>query len=668
MDFDDEQKAITRRLLQSRGTDRVSRVCRIAARFLPVSFPSSVVVALLLLQSLIIVWSPLRTSPNIAYFLESGRRILAGDLPYVDFFSENLLTIKYLNVLPVAISEWTNVNSLSVWLILSLIGTATSVACTYQLSVRVFARYESPYLRWLIPLCVAAIAWLSLFTTEFGEREHLFVLGAMPWLLYRLCKLQSMRFRSLPSFTIGFVAGLVASIKPHFMLVIMAVELCWILQAPRSLKFVDMGLVGFALVPLANLAYFLVNPDALDGLLRWIVPYLASGRPDLLSGVNTVYVLRIVLPCIIAMLAFGSAFRRDRAGSRMLAGFAIFAGASAGIVFMQSLREFYRLIPLYVGVMACGGMLILFQTLQSGPHRNRKRLIGDLLYGTMLLIAAIGTTSNIQNLTNVTVATPKDLQKILLDSTEPGDDVLFLTRWLGIKFPWLRIVNRNEANSMLGIWKPLLEHDGEVTVRGLQLQLDIVRMDIEASPAAIVVDSGAGIRKTLETSGLLELIESRYRRVGEIQTYTVYVFFGRPPLQGTSFTLGDKFELYSWRVPPKDVVLQVCDPLELTTWWRPLVGEGTERFTLHVDLVEPGGGAVVEQFGRIGNEEDYMAVSSIIDQRQLSLPCELKAGFYWLLLSLEDMSVEGGDVLPVRDSNGGDYGKYVYMGEFEIRS
>lgn len=65
---------------------------------------------------------------------------------------------------------------------------------------------------------------------------------------------------------------------------------------------------------------------------------------------------------------------------------------------------------------------------------------------------------------------------------------------------------------------------------------------------------------------------------------------------------------------------------------------------------------------------DYGSYTSIINQRQLELPCGLEASDYWLLLSLEDMGIEGGDVLPVRDSKGGEYGKYVFLGEFEIRS
>ena len=341
--------------------------------------------------------------------------------------------------------------------------------------------------------------------------------------------------------------------------------------------------------------------------------------------------------------------------------------ASGGIVVLQSLREFYRLLPLYAGALVCCGLIILLPAVTEEPRRRYARFTGELLYGGLLFVILLTTIFSWQSLTTNSIATPKDLRSLLLEVTEPGDDILFMTQWLGIKQPWLRIVDRNEANSHLGIWKPQLESNDELTTQNLKFQLDITRADIEASPAAIVVDRGAGIRQVLVDSGLLELIESRYQRVGEVQAYTAYVYVGYPPPQGTSFTLGDKFELYSWRIQPAQDSHKACDSLEATTWWRPLTDKDIERFTLHVDLVKPDDRTVLEQFGRIGDAEDYTAVSTIIDQRQLELPCGLEAGDYWLLLSLEDMSIDGGDVLQVRDSRGAEYGKYVFLRDIEIR-
>ncbi len=609
----------------------------------------------------------MRVNPDVSLHLELGRLTLAGDLPYIDFFHQSLLTNSFLNVVPVAISKVVGMSSLSVWLLICWILTITSVFCIFRLSVRIFAKHCSSHLNLVIPLCLATMAWLALFTSDIGQREYLFMLAAIPWLLYRYCKLEGMTFHALPAVIIGIATGLVATIKPHFLFVLVAVELYWIVRGGGKIRrSVDASLIGFVVVPFANLAYLLAYPEAFEGLYRWMIPYFAQGRPNLSASLSAVNVMRLLLPCSVAAIGLVLAIRRNGAHYRLLAGLAIFTAASGGIVVLQSLREFYRLLPLYVGALTCCGLIILLPAVIDEPRRRYTRFTGDIFYGCLLLIVLLTTLFSWQSLTTISIATPKDLRTMLLEVTKPGDDILFMTQWLGIKHPWLLIVDRNEAHSIPAEWKPPLDPEDVLTAENLKFQLDITRADIDESPAAIVIDSGAGIRKVIDDSGLLELIESRYRLVGEVQTYSVYAYVGHPPPQGTSFTLGDKFELYSWRIQPADVVtLQACDQLEIMTWWHPLE-QDLERFTLHVDLVKPDGGAVLEQYGRIGAEEDYTAVSTIIDQRQLDLPCELESGAYWLLLSIEDMSVAGGDVLPVSDSNGGEYGKYVFLGEFKI--
>ena len=436
---------MTRLHSRLRGSGSLLRIIGPVARLRPNSFPAAVVISMSLLPLLIIVRSPLRVNPDIAYFVEAGRRILAGDLPYVDVFSENSLTMKFLNVAPVAMSELIDVNSLSVWLVMSWIATAAAVYCTYHLSIRVFARHRSPHLCLVIPLCLATMSWIALFTSDFGQREHLFALAAIPWLLYRLCMMEGMDFPAIPAIAIGVMAGLVATIKPHFLFVIVSVELYWLVWRGRHFRIVDAGLIGFALVPLANVAYFLMNPDALEGLIRWFEPYLAHGRPNLSASVNTVSLLRFLVPCVVVVLAFGFAKRRSGADSRLVVGLAIFGAASAGIVLMQSLREVYRLLPLYVGALACCGLMLLLRSETNVPRLRRARSTGDIVFGSVLLIAIFGTALTWQSLATVSIATPKGLQNLLLDVTETGDDILFMTRWTRHQASVAADVDRNEA-------------------------------------------------------------------------------------------------------------------------------------------------------------------------------------------------------------------------------
>ena len=55
---------------------------------------------------------PLAISPDQALYLESGKLILQGRVPYLDFFDLNLPLIMYLNVIPVVVANLPGLNSL----------------------------------------------------------------------------------------------------------------------------------------------------------------------------------------------------------------------------------------------------------------------------------------------------------------------------------------------------------------------------------------------------------------------------------------------------------------------------------------------------------------------------------------------------------------------------
>lgn len=163
--------------------------------------------------------------------------------------------------------------------------------------------------------------------------------------------------------------------------------------------------------------------------------YIAQGRPNLATSLSAVNVMRLLLPCSVAALGLVLAVRREGVEYRLLAGLAIFTAASGGIVVLQSLRQFYRFLPLYAGALACCGLIILLPALTQESRRRYARFTGDMLYGDLLLIILLTTIFAWQSLTSISIATRKDLRVTLLEVIEPGDDILFMTQWLGIKHP-----------------------------------------------------------------------------------------------------------------------------------------------------------------------------------------------------------------------------------------
>ena len=147
--------------------------------------------------------------------------------------------------------------------------------------------------------------------------------------------------------------------------------------------------------------------------------------------------------------------------------------------------------------------------------------------------------------------------------------------------------------------------------------------------------------------------------------FDVYKYVGDPPPQANSFDFGERFTLYSWQLDAG----AACETLDLATWWRPGDAPDLEAYTLHVDLVSKETGApLVESFGRIGAVEIYGGRSSLVDSQQLALPCDQSHGTMMLLLSLEDMSADGGTLATgFGDGRGADYRQIRLSGRVCLR-
>ena len=61
---------------------------------------------------------PLRSYVDTGVYLETARKILNGQLPYVNYEEINLPTIHYLNVLPLLISHSIPLNQITVYFLL----------------------------------------------------------------------------------------------------------------------------------------------------------------------------------------------------------------------------------------------------------------------------------------------------------------------------------------------------------------------------------------------------------------------------------------------------------------------------------------------------------------------------------------------------------------------
>lgn len=219
------------------------------------------------------VGSPLgRITHDMAMLLVIAQQQVHGAKPYVDWLETNPPWIHHLLSVPVRLAE----------------ASALPLADTYQLGVgvlvalgvlgarRVLLRDGSdPMFRGLILVALVIHAFAVLHAGDFGQKEHLWFLLSVPWVLALVLR---DGYGDTPTdqamyLTFGWAAALGAQIKPHFV----AVGLVWLLGlgiwrgrrvwfSPAVIGYVLGGLLGYPLLLLS------LPPESVTAIREFYLP------------------------------------------------------------------------------------------------------------------------------------------------------------------------------------------------------------------------------------------------------------------------------------------------------------------------------------------------------------------------------------------------------------
>jgi len=167
---------------------------------------------------------------DVAALLDFTRRWLGGERLYVDILDVNPPLIFLLNLPPAAIGAWTALDAVPA-LLLCLLGLC---ALSASLALRLLpkAPVEAACLTLGIPLLTLAAGY------DFGQREHLMVLAALPWLLLAARRIEGVPTRRGLALACAVLAALGFALKPHFLAVPALVEglVLWRRGPSRALR------------------------------------------------------------------------------------------------------------------------------------------------------------------------------------------------------------------------------------------------------------------------------------------------------------------------------------------------------------------------------------------------------------------------------------------------
>jgi hypothetical protein len=225
--------------------------------------------ALLLLGLLLAFWfnASLVLNPDVSWFYYVAQKLLGGAVLYKDLVEPNA-PFASISMIPAALLG--RIPGLSpfhaILIYVTLLGGLSCWMCS-----RIIDRYGLPQVRADGLKLVLFLGIFFLPVSLFGEREHLFCILAMPYLLtLPLRGIEPASF-TFAGCSIGFVAGLAVNLKPPFGLVIIAAEALSLARDRRRSLFrpEQIGVAASAILSIP--IYPLLFPRYASEVVPWVV-------------------------------------------------------------------------------------------------------------------------------------------------------------------------------------------------------------------------------------------------------------------------------------------------------------------------------------------------------------------------------------------------------------
>lgn len=519
-------------------------------------------VAALLEAMRLILAHPLAINHDAAMYVYMGGLLREGQVPYVDMIDLNPPLVIYLSAIPAAVASALGTHphvtfNAAVWLF-----TVWSVAA----SRRVLRSTAAPGSESeAIPAAIAAAAYLLVGADQFGQREHLFVLGFVPYFLLR-CRRESSGTTASTAYalTAGALAGIVACLKPHFVLTALMPEAWWAARRNGRRLMLPPEVAGFLFAAALYAAHFLFLPDIMREALfaRWL-PLISSGYGAYGQPVSDlVWRLRLWLPPVAGVGIMALAARRLPGGKALAVPLCLVTAAATIGVFAQAKGWPYHAIPARIMLgIAVAVVLARLGDLWDGNRRtagwSARARPAILAAGLIAVAVETGAVAVLAARPQVDEARARliardPLAAAIAAHSSAGDQIWMLSTDVAFSFPFVTQLDRRQGSRYMFAFPLPMIYRGEAAAPGgpfpyhlsdarlaaeeARLRQDLVD-DLRArQPALIAVDErciacppGFTLHGYLEAAGLLEGGTGHYRELGTFRNARLYARRDRAP-------------------------------------------------------------------------------------------------------------------------------------------
>lgn len=395
--------------------------------------------------------------PDVSWLLYTAGRLLDGAELYRDVVEVNPPLIVWLNLLPVSLARALGLSDVVVYRVLIVAGALGSLALCRALD-RPLPEFRDPVAR-RVGLLLAGFVLLPLAAADFGEREHLLLILALPYIMLAAARLQRQPVRPALAVLAGLMAGFAIALKPYFLLLPLAVE--------GSLLSARLGLrtrPELAAITAALLGY-------LVAVLLWARPYWDLVRelgPAYFGFLRESVLLTAVTGdgagvALYAMLAYVAL--RERARRRPLA--TVLLAATIGLFASAALQQKgwrYHFYPsMGTGFLLLGVLVSVRPATRSLAARIYRAAAVAVLICLPIFIAAAGVEWARDPLGPDRIADPDfPALRDLIRREAPGGSVLVLSSNMASGFPLVPESGARWASRFPSVWMLAAAYQEEI--------------------------------------------------------------------------------------------------------------------------------------------------------------------------------------------------------------
>lgn len=484
---------------------------------------------------------------DCALLLQCGRLITEGSTPYIDHIETNIHMAQYIHVPPVLLSRMLNVDVVLVFFLGVLLFSFYSCWMVY-LVIRESGILYSRAGMVLVASSVLVFSMQIFRIGDFGQREHLFVLACLPFVLLRLSRYKDCEVNKSIAVIIGIFAGLMMLCKPTFFLIIVLIEVCMRLRygknrSPGKPELLAVYSILFLFVVHMLHAWSIHSPF----FTRWL-PYIAKHYRSYDAAISEM--IRWHLKWWFVMLAgiVAGLFLKSRVGPALrrlleLLILAVILGIMSFLI--QHKGWTYQLIPAFgFSIVLWATVAAVFQEIHGQTGTIGKMLRNAFLFSPPIICLLLAGSSF--RFAGTQYTDMNEYIELINTYSSEGDRISFISTDVYPMYPTLVYTDRlpgtrfmsafpialaysDEAadDSAVFPYRPPDEQTGEERLFLAELGSDI----LENRPVLVFIMStgdcqgcptGFRIEEYLTHSGWIEEYMREYRFFRTIERYSVY--------------------------------------------------------------------------------------------------------------------------------------------------